>query len=67
MNRGQLAVIVFAVITTMFATAMVMTYALKSTPPQGLQPVAAFGLNDEKQVWNRIRVDDLGHVICAKP
>lgn len=31
-----------------------------------LKPVMAYGLEETGQYWNRIRVNDKGHVICAK-
>ena len=31
-----------------------------------IQPVSAYGLYEKDQVWNRIRVDEKGNVICHK-
>lgn len=38
--------------------------ALEAKEP--LKPMMAYGLVEKDQVWNRIRVDELGHVLCHK-
>ena len=31
-----------------------------------LNPVMAYGFLEKDQIWNRIRVDEQGHVLCHK-
>ena len=37
----------------------------KNGPVDYIQPFGAYGLNEKKGVWNRIRVDEYGYVICS--
>lgn len=30
------------------------------------KPMMAYGINETTQLWNRVRVNDSGQVICAK-
>ncbi len=64
--KSVVGIVVATNLVTVWITWVFLEVAKPKLHPP-LQPVAALGLNEEKQVWNRIRVDDLGHVICAKP
>lgn len=31
-----------------------------------MKPAMAYGFEEQSQVWNRVRVNDKGQVVCAK-
>jgi hypothetical protein len=41
-------------------------YISKRTQVKVPEGMLAFGYNEENNVWNRIRVDEFGKVICRK-
>lgn len=45
---------------------VVERYVGNSVKPTQLIPTMAYGYFEKDNVWNRMRVDEKGHVLCSK-